>query len=62
MAAGVDGLLVEVHEDPGRALSDGAQSVYPDQFAQSMKEVRMIAPTVGRRIAEEVKHERAAKI
>lgn len=61
MAAGADGLLIEVHQDPERALSDGAQSLYPDQFAQLMKETRMIAPAVGRRIAEEVKHERAAK-
>ncbi|MFZ0883403.1 MAG: 3-deoxy-7-phosphoheptulonate synthase [Candidatus Acidiferrales bacterium] len=62
VAAGADGLLIEVHQDPERALSDGAQSLYPDQFAQLMTEVRMIAPAVGRRIAEEVTNERAAKI
>jgi 3-deoxy-7-phosphoheptulonate synthase len=61
VAAGADGLLIEVHQDPERALSDGAQSLYPDQFAQLMTEVRMIAPAVGRRIAEEVAHERTAK-
>ncbi len=61
VAAGADGLLIEVHQDPERALSDGAQSLYPDQFAQLMSEMRMIAPAVGRRIAEEVRHERAAK-
>ncbi|MFZ0522470.1 MAG: 3-deoxy-7-phosphoheptulonate synthase [Candidatus Acidiferrales bacterium] len=61
VAAGADGLLIEVHHDPERALSDGAQSLYPDQFAQLMTEVRMIAPAVGRRIAEEVQQERAAK-
>lgn len=61
VAAGADGLLIEVHQDPERALSDGAQSLYPDQFAQLMTEVRMIAPAVGRRIAEEVQQERAAK-
>jgi 3-deoxy-7-phosphoheptulonate synthase len=61
VAAGADGLLIEVHQDPERALSDGAQSLYPDQFAQLMSEVRMIAPAVGRRIAEEITHERAAK-
>jgi 3-deoxy-7-phosphoheptulonate synthase len=61
VAAGADGLLIEVHQDPERALSDGAQSLYPDQFAQLMSEVRMIAPAVGRRIAEEIKRERAAK-
>jgi 3-deoxy-7-phosphoheptulonate synthase len=51
VAAGADGLLIEVHQDPEHALSDGAQSIYPDQFAQLMKEVRVIAPAVGRRIA-----------
>jgi 3-deoxy-7-phosphoheptulonate synthase len=61
VAAGADGLLIEVHQDPERALSDGAQSLYPDQFAQLMSEVRMIAPAVGRRIAEEITRERAAK-
>jgi len=48
VAAGADGLLIEVHNDPERALSDGAQSLYPAQFEQLMKEVRMIAPAVGR--------------
>jgi 3-deoxy-7-phosphoheptulonate synthase len=51
VAAGADGLLIEVHQDPERALSDGAQSIFPDQFARLMDEVRMIAPAVGRRIA-----------
>jgi 3-deoxy-7-phosphoheptulonate synthase len=60
VAAGADGLLIEVHQDPERALSDGAQSLYPDQFAQLMAEARMIAPAVGRRIAEEKAHRRAA--
>jgi 3-deoxy-7-phosphoheptulonate synthase len=50
VAAGADGLLIEVHHDPDKALSDGAQSLYPDQFEQLMKELRMIAPAVGRRI------------
>jgi len=40
-----------VHPDPERALSDGVQSLYPDQFAQLMKEIRAIAPAVGRYIA-----------
>ncbi|MGA7920146.1 MAG: 3-deoxy-7-phosphoheptulonate synthase [Candidatus Acidiferrales bacterium] len=61
VAAGADGLLIEVHQDPERALSDGAQSLYPDQFAQLMTEVRMIAPAVGRSIAEEAINERTAK-
>jgi 3-deoxy-7-phosphoheptulonate synthase len=50
VAAGADGLLVEVHDDPEKALSDGAQSLYPGQFEQLMKELRMIAPAVGRTI------------
>jgi 3-deoxy-7-phosphoheptulonate synthase len=50
VAAGADGLLVEVHHEPEKALSDGAQALYPDQFAQLMKELRMIAPAVGRTI------------
>ena len=51
VAAGGDGLLIEVHHDPDNALSDGAQSLYEDQFAQLMAELRIIAPAVGRRIA-----------
>ena len=50
VAAGADGLLIEVHQDPERALSDGAQSIFPEQFARLMDEVRVIAPAVGRRI------------
>jgi 3-deoxy-7-phosphoheptulonate synthase len=48
VAAGADGLLIEVHPSPDTALSDGAQSLAPDQFAALMKELRMIAPAVGR--------------
>ncbi|GAC1429917.1 MAG: 3-deoxy-7-phosphoheptulonate synthase [Terriglobales bacterium] len=51
VAAGADVLLMEVHHDPDRALSDGAQSLYPAQFAKLMDELRMIAPAVGRKIA-----------
>ncbi len=51
VAAGADVLLIEVHPDPDRALSDGAQSLFPDQFAKLMDELRMIAPAVGRKIA-----------
>ena len=50
VAAGADGLLVEVHNDPEHALSDGAQSLDPTQFAQLMSELRIIAPAIGRRI------------
>jgi 3-deoxy-7-phosphoheptulonate synthase len=51
VAAGADGLLIEVHNDPERALSDGAQSLYFEQFEKLMSELRMIAPAVGRRLA-----------
>jgi 3-deoxy-7-phosphoheptulonate synthase len=51
VAAGCDALLIEVHPDPDRALSDGAQSLYPKQFEALMAELRMIAPAVGRTIA-----------
>ena len=50
VAAGADGLLIEVHDDPEKALSDGAQSLYPTQFELLMKELRMIAPAVGRTV------------
>jgi 3-deoxy-7-phosphoheptulonate synthase len=50
VAAGADGLLIEVHSDPEKALSDGAQSLYLEQFERLMKELRMIAPAVGRTI------------
>jgi 3-deoxy-7-phosphoheptulonate synthase len=53
IAAGADGLLIEVHPDPERALSDGAQSLYPDQFEQLMGEVAVIAQAVGRRVESE---------
>ena len=50
VAAGADGLLIEVHPDPDRALSDGAQSLRPEQFEELMGQLRMIAPAVGRTI------------
>src|SRR5438067_1718952 len=50
LAAGCDALLIEVHPDPDKALSDGPQSLYPTQFSQLMDELRMIAPAVGRTI------------
>jgi 3-deoxy-7-phosphoheptulonate synthase len=43
VAVGADGLIVEVHNDPDRALSDGMQSLYPDQFDELMEEIRQIA-------------------
>jgi 3-deoxy-7-phosphoheptulonate synthase len=51
VAAGADGIMVEVHHDPDRALSDGAQSLYPKQFAQLMNEIRLIAKAIGRSVA-----------
>jgi 3-deoxy-7-phosphoheptulonate synthase len=50
VAAGADGVLVEVHPEPDRALSDGAQSLYPEQFAQLVTELRAVASAIGRRI------------
>jgi 3-deoxy-7-phosphoheptulonate synthase len=50
VAAGGDGLLIEVHPNPDKAMSDGAQSLFPEQFAQLMDELRIIAPAVGRRV------------
>ena len=50
IAVGADGLLVEVHHQPDRALSDGMQSLYPEQFEDLMAQVRQIAPLVGRTV------------
>jgi 3-deoxy-7-phosphoheptulonate synthase len=48
VAAGGDGVLIEVHHDPEKAVCDGPQSLYPEQFAQLMDELRIIVPAVGR--------------
>ena len=53
VAAGADGLIIEVHNDPDRALSDGAQSMHPPQFERLMAELRIIAPAIGRSICLE---------
>ena len=53
VAAGADGLVIEVHHNPDRALSDGAQSLYPAQFDRLMAELRIIAPAIGRSICVE---------
>jgi 3-deoxy-7-phosphoheptulonate synthase len=50
VAAGADGVLIEVHHDPEKAVCDGPQSLYPDQFARLMDELRIIVPAVGRRL------------
>lgn len=52
VAAGADGIIVEMHPNPERALSDGAQSLYPDQFAELMTELRAVAAAIGRRVPE----------
>ncbi len=52
VAAGADGIMIEVHPNPEQALSDGAQTLFPEQFAQLMREVRVIADVIGRRVAE----------
>ena len=54
LGAGADGLLIEVHPRPDEALSDGAQSLYPEQFELLMEELRGIALAIGRRIASPV--------
>ncbi len=53
VAAGADGLIIEVHSDPDHALSDGAQSMFPAQFDRLMAELRIIAPAIGRSICLE---------
>jgi 3-deoxy-7-phosphoheptulonate synthase len=53
VAAGADGLIIEVHCDPDHARSDGAQSMFPAQFEQLMAELRIIAPAIGRSICVE---------
>jgi 3-deoxy-7-phosphoheptulonate synthase len=50
VAAGADGVIIEVHPEPDRALSDGAQSLYPDQFAALVKELRAVAGAIGREV------------
>ena len=48
VAAGADGLMIEVHPDPERALSDGAQSLFPEQFDEMMEQIATIAEAIGR--------------
>jgi 3-deoxy-7-phosphoheptulonate synthase len=52
VAVGADGLIIEVHSNPDKALSDGIQSLYPEQFEELMSQVRQIAPVVGRTAPE----------
>jgi 3-deoxy-7-phosphoheptulonate synthase len=55
VAAGADGLIVEVHQDPPRAMSDGAQSLYPDQFGELMTQIGVIARAIGRDLTPPLK-------
>ena len=59
VASGADGILVEVHNHPEKALSDGPQSIYPDQFARMMDELEQIAPVVGRKLPRGIRVEAA---
>jgi 3-deoxy-7-phosphoheptulonate synthase len=54
IAAGADGLLVEMHPNPERAMSDGAQSLFPDQLERMMREVAAIAEVIGRSVSAPV--------
>src|SRR6266540_638344 len=50
VAAGADGVMIEVHPEPDRALSDGPQSLYPEQYATLVKEIRAVATAIGRSV------------
>ncbi len=50
IAAGADGLMIEVHHDPDHALSDGPQSLYPEQYAALVEQIRTIAAVLGRQV------------
>jgi 3-deoxy-7-phosphoheptulonate synthase len=52
VAAGADGLMIEVHPDPERALSDGAQSLFPEQFEELVHQIRVIAAAIGRDLSQ----------
>ena len=51
VAGGADGLLMEMHPNPDKAMSDGAQSLFPDQLSKLVEQLRQLAPVVGRSIA-----------
>ena len=61
VAAGADGLIVEVHPDPPRALSDGAQSLYPEQFGELMTQIGVIAEAIGRALVRPLPEPAAAR-
>jgi 3-deoxy-7-phosphoheptulonate synthase len=56
VAAGADGLMIEVHPDPDHALSDGAQSLWPEQFQELVGQVGIIAEAIGRRLTPAAGH------
>ena len=56
VAVGADGLMIEVHDHPEEALSDGSQALHPQQFSELMGEMRRLAATVDRRIPDPVNH------
>ncbi len=56
IAAGADGLIVEVHTDPDSALSDGPQSLYPEQFEKLMRDIEALAPVLGKEVAKPPEH------
>ncbi len=62
VAAGADGIIVEVHCNPDKALSDGPQSLYPEQFDKLMRDIDAFAPILGREVAHLRKNESPAKI
>lgn len=59
VAAGADGLMIEVHHDPDNALSDGPQSLYPKQFGQLTRDIYVIAPVVGKQLDFDYLHQAA---
>jgi 3-deoxy-7-phosphoheptulonate synthase len=61
VAAGADGLIIEVHHDPDHALSDGAQSMFPAQFESLMSEIRIIAPAIGRSVCQDSSRTKAPR-
>ena len=62
VAAGADGIIVEVHCNPDKALSDGPQSLYPEQFDKLMRDIDALAPIVGREVAHLRRDEAPVKI
>ena len=62
IAAGADGLVVEVHPDPSGALSDGPQSLYPEQFEKLMRDIEVMAPVVGKEVERLPEHKKTGQV